>query len=125
MEREKGTDSAQDALEDAYAAWEAAEFAAASASLDESDYAGRLRLAADAYRRRFSPAYFAGSAVARWSAGLGPAPATAPAATAPAAPAPAPAPTTAPRARSQQVLDVHGEFIDGGAVVSLYISHGM
>ena len=60
----------QDALEEAYAAWEAAELDAALANLDKSDYAGRLRLLVDAYRRRFSPAYFAGSAAAQWAAGL-------------------------------------------------------
>ena len=70
MDGAQESENMQDALEDAYAAWEAAEFAAALASLDRDDYAGRLRLVVDTYRRRFSPAYFAGSTVARWAAGL-------------------------------------------------------
>ena len=64
------SENMQDALEDAYAAWEAAELAAALASLDKDDYSGRLRLVVDTYRRRFSPAYFAGSAAAKWASGM-------------------------------------------------------
>ena len=49
------------AMDDAYAAWEAAEAAA-----DDTTTAEGLRRAVARYRARFSPAYYAGSRMRHW-----------------------------------------------------------
>ena len=56
---------ALEAMDDAYAAWEAAE----SAAEDVTTAAG-LRRAVARYRARFSPAYYAGSRMRHWENAL-------------------------------------------------------
>ena len=56
---------ALEAMDDAYAAWEAAEAAA-----EDVTTAAGLRRAVARYRARFSPAYYAGSRMRHWENAL-------------------------------------------------------